>query len=243
MLRLKMLAAAMILASAGSIQASPWLAFGLPLVFGGPPVESTPLSPWAESLRAKTLSSPPLVDLSPKDFDEEQEFAPPKTRQVLANECLDCWRVLWKQGRYDHAARVAEKAAQLDPANVDAQHALIVSRLIQESAGHQTTTSFRNAPTVSVEIDIRPNVLSWFRKSSPTPTASATPVVHLTPALIANRVEIATPHWRGLCNQFTMQGSHAILSGDVRLEMTTGKMEIRAEQVIIDMATGNLQSK
>ena len=148
--------------------------------------------------------------------------------------------MLWKQGRYDHAARVAEKAVQFDPANVDAQHALVVSRLIQESAGNQSTTSFRNAPNISVEIDIRPNILSWFRKSSPAPT---TPVVHLTPVLTANRVEIATPTWRGQCNQFTMQGTHAVLSGEVRLEMIGGKMEIRAEQVIIDMATGNLQSK
>ena len=240
MLRLKLLAAAMFLTSAGSIQASPWMAFGLPLVFGGQPSESAPLSPWIESLRAKTLASPPLIAISPRDFEEEQDFAPPKTRQVLALECLDCWRMLWKQGRYDHAARVAEKAVQFDPANVDAQHALVVSRLIHESASNQSTTSFRNAPNISVEIDIRPNILSWFRKSPPTPT---TPVVHLTPVLTANRVEIATPTWRGQCNQFTMQGTHAVLSGEVRLEMIGGKMEIRAEQVIIDMATGNLQSK
>ena len=89
-----------------------------------------------------------------------------------------------------------------------------------------------------MEIDLGPKMLSWFRK-----TPTATPVVHLTPVLIANRVEIATPTWRAQCNQFAIQGSQAVLSGDVRLEMTVGKMEIRAEQVVIDMATGNVQSK
>ncbi len=101
------------------------LAIGLPLLFGS----DEPTSPWPAPTSRDAW---PVVDLAlPADLEEAQEFRDPPARQELAKECLKAWRQLIRERRYEFAPAVAAKAAALDPSNLEAQHAVIVSQVLR----------------------------------------------------------------------------------------------------------------
>src|SRR5204862_3530898 len=53
--------------------------------------------------------------------------------QRLLHELLDKWALLWQYGQYQQAERFAVRAVQLCPSNLDAQHALTVTRIVSSS--------------------------------------------------------------------------------------------------------------
>src|SRR5438309_1572487 len=64
---------------------------------------------------------------TPPASDESAAICPV---QRLLREFLEKWALLWQYGQYQQAERLAVRAVQLCPTDVDAQHALTVTRIV-----------------------------------------------------------------------------------------------------------------
>ena len=113
--RVCLLSLAAALLVAGPALAYSWPVFlALPAVFGqeAPPVE-------------QTNRDMPYADQLPSHCCDE-------LRSELLDDCLTTWQKLWQQGRFREALHLAQCAAQAAPDSIDAQHALIVSQIVNQ---------------------------------------------------------------------------------------------------------------
>lgn len=113
---------------------SPFLTVGLPWVFGVETDEPPLYGPARPEFAApRVVDRVPLIDL---DLSGEETQEPPLDNDMLARETLAAWRDLWRQGQYDRAVVVAEKAVALAPRNLDALHARAVSYIVAPRRGN-----------------------------------------------------------------------------------------------------------
>jgi hypothetical protein len=155
-------------AAAGASACPGTMAIGLPLLFGS----DEPASPWPTPMPQHVV-----IDLKlPADFEERQE---PLAQKELAQECLKVWRDLVRDGRFEIAPIVAAKAAALDPTNLDAQYAVIVSQVLrsigerQPQVVHSTKAPLCN--TACCEADICPACPSQCTANCPVDVKIAAP--------------------------------------------------------------------
>ncbi len=119
------------------------LAIGLPLLFGS----DDPTPPLPAPTQRDTW---PVINLPmPGDLEEAQENRDQPARKEMAKECLKAWRQLIRDRRYELAPALAAKAVALDPTNLDAQHAVIVTQVLRSIDGKVSVAATKSCAASS----------------------------------------------------------------------------------------------
>ncbi|HWY87763.1 MAG TPA: hypothetical protein VNX28_13610 [Gemmataceae bacterium] len=124
--------------SAAHAQTAPFSILGLSSLFGQERYAG--VLPWLPQAAGYFLRG------EAADASEESD-SPPLQRgegDALTSfipECLRCWKEQWNLGNYLEAEMLANIACRLDPTNVAAQHAIVLSEIMQVLTGGKETCS------------------------------------------------------------------------------------------------------
>jgi hypothetical protein len=124
--------------SAAHAQTAPFSILGLSSLFGQERFAG--VLPWLPQAAGYFLRG------EAADASEESE-SPPLQRSegdaltAFIPECLRCWKEQWNLGNYFEAEMLANIACRLDPTNVAAQHAIVLSEIMQVLSGGKETCS------------------------------------------------------------------------------------------------------
>jgi hypothetical protein len=124
--------------SAAHAQTAPFSILGLSSLFGQERYAG--VLPWLPQAAGYFLRG------EAADASEESD-SPPLQRgegdalTAFIPECLRCWKEQWNLGNYLEAEMLANIACRLDPTNVAAQHAIVLSEIMQVLTGGKETCS------------------------------------------------------------------------------------------------------
>ncbi len=119
--------AALVAPTALSAQSMPFPAIGMATLFG------------QESVRAAACPCQNVKAVAIIDTDTGTAEELPAPRQcefnllpAMVGEFMNCWKDQWRSGNFREAALLASLASKLDPTNLTARHALLLSDLVEK---------------------------------------------------------------------------------------------------------------
>jgi hypothetical protein len=130
--------------------AVPALAYSWPALFGVPGAfgqeASSPAQMAATPTRAAYTSIRPTVYVATSSHGEPgAEACEDNARCPDLGDCLSAWQRLWERGEYARALGLARSAVQAAPRSLAAQHAVVVSQILNDIGSTRPATGFEEA--------------------------------------------------------------------------------------------------
>lgn len=182
----------------------------------------------------------------------EESDARPPTKAEMAQECLKVWRQLIADSRFDVAPAVAAKALELDPTNLDAQHAVAVSSALSRPTEIERDPRAEAALNylyprglfagVGEEKGPETCPLRGGRAMPARLSDAVVPVAAEVVVPISTRVKISVGRWMCECDRATTANDREmILEGDVTIAIRGGGVSMQAPRVHVDLSAGTVR--